>query len=205
MRVLFFDTETTGLPIWREPSSHPDQPHIVDLACELRDDATGDLIAEMDCIINPGVPIPAATSAIHGITDEIAQRDGRDPKDALREFFGLVDQADTIVAHGVDFDTRLVRIASFRLWKKEWVSPVPTFCTMKSMTSICRLPSANGRGGYKWPKLTEAIRHVFGEEMPDAHRAKPDMVACRRLYFHLHPAKDAPPPVEAADYEGDGH
>lgn len=192
MRILFFDTETTGLPLWREPSSHPDQPHIVDLACELRDGNTAELIASLDCIINPGVPISAEAAAIHGITDEIAAAEGRDPKDAMREFFSLVDKAETIVAHNVDFDTRLVRIATFRLWNREWISPVPTFCTMKAMTNLCRIPAANGRRGYKWPKLSEAIAHVFGEELPDAHRARPDMQACRRLYFHLHPATNIP-------------
>ncbi len=188
MRVLFFDTETTGLPLWREPSSHPGQPHIVDLACELRDSDTMELIAELECIINPGVPISPEAAAIHGITDEIAAAEGRDPKEALRDFFALVDQAETIVAHNVDFDQRLVRIATQRLWAREWTPPVPTFCTMKALTNVCRIPAANGRRGYKWPKLSEAIAHVFGEELEDAHRAKPDMLACQRIYFHLHPA-----------------
>ena len=199
MKVLIFDTETTGLPLWREPSSHPGQPHIVDLACELRDGDTMELIGELDCVINPGVPISPEAAAIHGITDEIAVAEGREPKEALRDFFALVDQADKIVAHNIDFDARMVRIAAFRLWNREWVAPVPTFCTMKAMTDVCRIPAANGRRGYKWPKLTEAIRHVFGEELPDAHRARPDMLACRRIYFHLHPAANAPAPEVPAD------
>lgn len=186
MRVLFFDTETTGLPLWREPSSHPGQPHIVDLSCELRDDETMELIGSMDCIINPGVPISPEVAAIHGITDEIA-RGGREPKDALTEFFALVDQAEKIVGHNIDFDTRMIRIQAARIWSKDWVAPVPTFCTMKALTNVCRIPSPNGRSGFKWPKLTEAIKHLFGEDMPDAHRAKPDMLACQRIYFHLHP------------------
>ena len=32
MRLLMFDTETTGLPLWKDPSDHPDQPHLVQLA-----------------------------------------------------------------------------------------------------------------------------------------------------------------------------
>lgn len=189
MNLLFFDTETTGLPLWREPSSHPDQPHVVDIACELRDSDTMELLGELSCIINPGVPIPPEVAAIHGITDDIAAAEGRDPKEAFRDFFALVDRADTIVAHNIDFDTRLVRIATFRLWDREWVSPVPTFCTMKALTEVCRIPKPSGMRGWKWPKLSEAIAHVFGEDLPDAHRAKPDMEACRRLYFHLHPIK----------------
>ena len=188
MKILFLDTESTGLPLWREPSSDPRQPHIVDLACELRDSDTMELLGELDCIINPGVPIPPEVSAIHGITDEIA-RGGRDPTDALTDFFALVDQADKIVAHNVDFDTRMVRIQAQRIWNREWVAPVPTFCTMRATTNLCRIPKANGRGprDYKWPKLTEALKFLFDEELPDAHRAKPDMIACRRIYFHLNP------------------
>lgn len=33
--VLFYDTETNGLPLWSEPSEHPDQPHITQLAAEI--------------------------------------------------------------------------------------------------------------------------------------------------------------------------
>lgn len=194
MRVLFFDTETTGLPLWREPSWNPNQPHIVDIAAELWDDETMTMIGELDSLINPGVPIPPETSAIHGITDEMVQADGRPAKDVLREFFALVDQAELIVAHSIDFDARLVRIASQRLWNKEWVSPVPTFCTMKATTDLCKIPKANGMRGWKWPKLTEALMHIFGEELDDAHRAKPDMIGCRRIYFHLNPPKIGPAP-----------
>jgi len=195
MNILFFDTETTGLPLWREPSSHPDQPHIVDIAAELVSDETGDVLAAVNLIINPGVPISAEVAAIHGITDEIATEQGVTPEDALRQFFGLVERADLIVAHNIDFDQRLVRIAAQRLWRKEWTPPVQTFCTMKALTDVCRIPKANGMKGWKWPKLSEAISHLFGEELPDAHRAQPDMLACKRIYFHLRPIKVAPSPV----------
>ena len=55
MITLLFDTETTGLPIWKEPSDSPDQPHIVDIACDLWDTETKERIDTFDAIINPGV------------------------------------------------------------------------------------------------------------------------------------------------------
>ena len=73
MNTLIFDTETTGLPNWGEPSDHPSQPHIVDIACSLFDPA-GCEIERFDAIINPGVEIPVEASNIHGITTEIAQQ-----------------------------------------------------------------------------------------------------------------------------------
>ena len=35
--AIFYDTETTGIPLFSEPSEHPGQPHIVQLAACLVD------------------------------------------------------------------------------------------------------------------------------------------------------------------------
>lgn len=35
MKVLFYDTETSGMPLFDQPSSDPRQPHIVQLAAAL--------------------------------------------------------------------------------------------------------------------------------------------------------------------------
>jgi len=37
----------------------------------------------------------------------------------------------------------------------------------------------------KSPKLEECIKHFFGEELPGAHDAMIDVIACRRIYFHM--------------------
>ncbi|WP_182340872.1 hypothetical protein [Comamonas koreensis] len=57
--ALAYDTETTGLPLFKEPSEHPDQPHIVQLGAILVDLNTRTTIASMDVIIRPdGWTIP---------------------------------------------------------------------------------------------------------------------------------------------------
>lgn len=186
MNVLIFDTETTGLPIWREPSDHPDQPYVVDIACDLWG-GPDLLIDSYDAIINPGVEIPADVAEIHGITTERAIAEGIAMADALDRFMALVGQADLIVGHNVSFDIRMMRIEAARHRGEKWDNPLPTFCTMRKSTNHCQILSSKPRhqNDWKWPNLGEAIRHFFDEELEDAHRARPDVDASRRIYFHL--------------------
>ena len=186
MNVLIFDTETTGLPIWREPSDHPDQPHIVDIACDLWA-GPGELIEQYDAIINPGVEIPDELAALHGITTERAIAEGVAMAEALERFFDLVSRADLIVGHNISFDIRMVRIEAARRLGEKWDNPLPTFCTMRKSTNQCQILSAKPRHerDWKWPNLTEAVRHFFDEDLENAHRARPDVDAAARIYFHL--------------------
>ena len=184
MFALVFDTETTGLPLWREPSDNPGQPHIVDLSAELWD---GDVLIEnLDCVINPGVPIPPEMTAIHGITDEMAAQ-GMSKSDAVSAFMKMVAKADVIVGHNVSFDIRMMRIEAARVLGEKWEPVQPTFCTMRKSTNHCKIISERARHpeDWKWPKLGEAMKHFFDEDFADAHRAKPDCEAARRIYFHL--------------------
>lgn len=183
--VLIYDTETTGLPIWKEPSDDPAQPHIVEIACELW--VGGELADEFHAIVNPGVPIPPEVSELHGITDEVAAEKGILPSEALTRFMALADRAEFIVGHNVSFDVRMMRITAARVLGEKWDNPLPTFCTMRSSTNVCQILSPNPRHpkDWKWPQLKECVSHFFGEEMPDAHSAKADCEAARRVFFHL--------------------
>lgn len=185
MHILFFDTETTGLPLWKEPSDHPDQPHIVDLACELW---LGDQMAEaLDVIVNPGVEIPEDVAAIHGITTERAIAEGIAKAEAVERFHDLVKRADLLVGHNVSFDIRMMRIETARVTGEKWDNPLPTFCTMRKATNHCKIEKAKARfsGDWKWPNLGEAFLHFTGEPFEDAHRAAPDCAAARRIYFTM--------------------
>lgn len=183
---LVFDTETTGLPLWKDPSDDPRQPHIVDLACSLFDEA-GLEVGRYDTIINPGVPIPDEVARIHGITDEIAQEHGVEPAEAFNNFLPLLDRASVIIGHNVSFDIRLTRILGARVTGEKWECNVPTFCTMRKTTNICKVlgPKSRHPQDWKWPTLIEATRHFFGEDHANAHRARADCDASARIFFHL--------------------
>jgi len=68
-----------------------------------------------------------------------------------------------------------------------------SFCTMKAMTGVCKLPGMYD--DYKWPKLTEAYRHCYGKEMEGAHDALADVRGCAEVYRWLVAQKKAEVPA----------
>lgn len=189
MTILFFDTETSGLPIKGLPFDHPAQPKIVQLAAILTQD-TGEEISSFNVIIDNGVDIPTAASQIHGITTDMALWLGIKPKAAAYLFNRYLDVADLIVAHNIKFDLQMLElqgIVGFPLKHSK-------FCTMDATRDICQLPPtekmvAAGFGGYKAPKMSEAYAHFFGKEFDNAHNAMADVTACKEVFFKLEAMK----------------
>jgi DNA polymerase-3 subunit epsilon len=69
--ILGYDTETTGLPLWHNPSDDPRQPHLIQLAMILFD-MEGREVARWANLVKPGpdaVQAPEAFAA-HGISLE---------------------------------------------------------------------------------------------------------------------------------------
>lgn len=189
--ILFFDTETTGLPDWKKPSGGESQPHIVELAAILADEATEEVITMLDVIIYPeGWVIPEEMTEIHGISHEKALKVGIPEKTAVGCFFDLWESAGKCkrVAHNRTFDQRIMRIAAKRYLSEDkieaWADKDGFECTMLQAKPIMKLPP-KGRYGYKNPKLEDAYKFFTGREANQEHRAMSDTVLCMELYFAM--------------------
>jgi DNA polymerase-3 subunit epsilon len=202
--ILFYDTETNGLPLWREPSNHPGQPHITQLAAELFDADSGRTLAFMDVLIHPDEwTIPGDLQKLTGITNELVSRFGHPLKDALSMFMQMWCESDLRVAHNESFDQRMIRIEAARVlnerhgfhedWKRGEV-----FCTQANSVAILNLPPtpkmlAAGFNKPKSPNLGEAYEFFTGKKLEGAHNAAADLAACKAVYFGIldHRAKAA--------------
>jgi DNA polymerase III epsilon subunit-like protein len=182
-RVLFYDTETTGLPIWKAGPDHPDQPHIVQLAGMLMEPDRS-MAGFVNVIIKPdGFEIPPEASDIHGITQDQAEAEGIPLWRAMWMFERLLGMADLRVAHNVDFDDLLLSAAYHRLGlTRELLNDRPSYCTKEATTPILELP---GPYGFKWPKLSEAYEYYFDKEIQGAHDAMVDLKACADIYYAI--------------------
>jgi len=203
MKAVFSDTETTGLPLFSEPSEDPRQPHLVQLAALLVELETREVLETIDFTIKPdGWEIPDDVAKIHGITTEIAMQTGIPEADALDAFLKMW-AGQPRVAHNEQFDARIIRIAMMRYPQVcGWTSPdawkmAPAQCTQRLATPILKLPptermKATGFGGkHKTANLREAYQFFMGRELVGAHSAIGDARGCMDVYHAIRARKAA--------------
>jgi len=191
---LIFDTETTGLPLdWSKPSTDLENwPRIVQLSWMLIDD-DGRELSVNDFIIKPnGFEIPEKSSAIHGITTDIANNSGIEISRVLMKFKGDLALAETLVAHNIKFDisvlkAELRRDSSFDNRINlgvclQYLGEMKKSDTMMASIDLCALP---GPYGFKWPKLDELHDKLFGSSFDGAHNALFDTRACAKCFVEL--------------------
>lgn len=178
---LFYDTETTNLPLWSTPSEDPAQPHMVQISASLVDMESRKAVAGIDFTIKPdGWVIPDETIAIHGVTNEFANRVGISESFALDAFMRLYENADVRIGHEESFDARIIRIAQFRFGTIDEVAD-----EFKAAPAQCTLKLAQAIMGGKKPTLTEAHKYFTGFEFANAHSARADVDATIRVYWAI--------------------
>jgi DNA polymerase III epsilon subunit-like protein len=195
MYLLFFDLETTGLPIRESFNVYPnykelkyyDSSRVISLAFYLYDDKQH-LLSKSYNIIYPDFEVK--NSEIHKITENIAKTEGIRWNDIIEVIDTYISKADFLVGHNVDFDINVLASELFRrnypqladkLLKKKKV------CTMTIGKNITRIN--NGYKEFKFPKLSELYQHLFNEEMKDAHNAAADVENTIKCYFRMNSKK----------------
>ena len=183
MSIIFFDTETTGLPLnYDAPCTDVDNwPRLVQLAWVMDAD-DGPSISAGNCLIRPeGFEIHERASLVHGITTERALASGVNIKEALGIFLRCVKASSLIVGHSVAFDISVVGAECVRVGAPyEWGKP--SYCTMLRAIDHCAIPSPYG---LKWPKLQELHSKLFGCEFDNAHNAMSDVTAAAKCYWEM--------------------
>lgn len=194
--ILFYDTETSGFPLWDQPSDDPRQPHIVQMAGILANADTREEISSFDLIALPaGWTIPQDVAEIHGVTTDFALTVGVSEKLLVANLMHLWQASSRRVAHNESFDARMVRIGIKRFsvgspeTPDEWKNGEAE-CTASMSTPILDLPPteamrATGRNFPKKPKLTEAYEFFFGKPLEGAHSAMADARACMEVYWAI--------------------
>ena len=184
--IIFCDTETTGLPDFNQRARWPGQPHIVQIAALICDEA-GNILETYEAIAKPdGWAIPPELTAIHGISNEHALKVGIPEKEILVKVLAMIRASNLLCAYNVTFDKFIVRIGLRRYDlmtddDDQWWKSLPTYCAMRAMIDVVnKEPKIRGR--YCYPKLMESYRHAFGKGFEGAHGAMADLQATLELF-----------------------
>jgi DNA polymerase-3 subunit alpha len=178
--VLFFDTETTGIP---DRSAKWDvdfasYPHVVQLAwmhgCKVENH-----------IIRPdGWEIPQETVDVHGITTEYAFEHGEPFAAVVDMFIQDCHDAGLICGHNIHFDTSIIKANILRELGREYYDANDVesalykgkrIDTMRPTMKWVDARMSNGR--LKFPNLTELYSRCFPGESFPAHDALEDVKA----------------------------
>jgi DNA polymerase-3 subunit alpha len=200
---LIFDLETTGLPEKKEPgkfaseycdyrdNSKYDSARIVQIAWQLVD-AKGAELSRHNYIICRKSPdltkFDICNARFHGITNEIADKNGIQFVDAIRVFAKDLSKCDMIIAHNIQFDynvlmNHLHRFGIFDILKQ--FEKKKQYCTMMQSVNVVKLPLSWTGRFYKTPSLAELYIFYFNEMFGGAHDAQHDVEACKKCFLKL--------------------
>jgi len=186
---LCFDVETTGIPKNYKASicDSENWPRLVEIAWA-EFDVSGNLNFSKSSIVKPdGFVISPEVVCVHGITTELAEKNGRPLNKVLSDFISDAKKIDTIfIGHNISFDINIIAAELFRLGfsiddiNDDFINH-QKICTMQASTEFCGI---HARRGFKWPTLSELYLKLFGNEF-DAHHAKNDVEATAKCFFAL--------------------
>jgi len=206
MRILVFDTETTGLP--NSKIINPDTlhlwPHIVQFSYIIYDTSMNDIVETSDEIVNliDGVTVSEESTKIHGITNQICSRKGISIDLLLDNFFYHLKSADLLVGHNISFDINMLRVELLRIIygytdeveKKNNINNLHLltnfkniYCTMQESIELCDIKVTNksGKTYLKYPKLIELHKKLFDSEPNNLHNSFNDILVTLRCFMKL--------------------
>ena len=196
MKILVFDTETTGLPSDRNASIRDvtKWPHIIQLSYILYDVDMQKTLCCVDDIIklDDNVEISEKSIELHKITRSISNRKGILISEAINNFNMVLETADVVVAHNLSFDKKMIMVECVRLNTKQYFTNssgkgVKEYCSMKNSVELCKIERVNSKGEkyYKYPTLSELHNYLFGHYPENVHDSMADVLICLRCYYKM--------------------
>lgn len=158
MAAIFYDTETTGISASKD--------YIIEIAAY---DPVSDRTFE--ALINPGVPIPAEATNIHGISDAMVA-DKPSFGEVGRQFIEFCGEDAILIAHNNDaFDVHFLRS---EFGRHDIAMPEWRFIDTLKWARRYRpdLPR----------HALQFLREVYGFEANNAHRALDDVIMMHQIF-----------------------
>lgn len=197
MKILVFDTETTGLPE-RNASiyEHAKWPYIIQLSYIFYDISNNITVIRDNYVnISDSIEISDESFSKHGISRDIINTQGIHIKIALNEFNKFVNISDIVIGHNISFDKRMIFVECIRNHIQQKFTKFdnnkkilkPEYCTMKNTLDFCDLHYTRKTGKImkKNPTLSELYNKLFPEAVlpENLHNSIIDVAVTIRCYM----------------------
>ena len=195
MKILIFDTETTGLPQERDASILSTElwPYILQLAYIFYYTSNDNVIEYNNFLINikDEVFISPKSISIHKITRKACNENGINIKIILNKFNKLLLNADLLIGHNLQFDKNMIIVECLRNHINHNFNPknipIQSYCTMNNSKILCNITriDKHGKTFIKYPKLLELYNHFFNDNPNNLHNAMADVVITLICYYKM--------------------
>lgn len=199
MKLLVFDTETSGLP---QKGANFDNlnkyPYILQISYIFYDTSNENIVIKDHYIdVGDDVIISPESYKIHKITKQYLNENGKSIIYVLREFNEFVDKADIVIGHNINFDKNMITIECLRnnvvnkfiTYKNNVKFNKLLYCTMYKSKNICKILKydKNNKPYFKNPKLIELYQFLYPEkELPkDLHNSIVDVLLTFKCYMKI--------------------
>ena len=168
--LTVFDLETTGLDV---------KTSRIVTATVATLDPGGEVTELREWLVNPGIEIPEAASNVHGVTTEMEQRDGLDPRTAVAEIIELLSQKNKempLVAFNAPYDFSILKWEAER-YLLSALDPNPVIDPLVIDKQVDRYRKGKRNLG--------VMSEHYGIRLEDAHNSTADAVAAGKIAQHL--------------------
>jgi len=197
MKILVFDTETTGLPENNASIYNFNQwPYIIQLSYIFYDMSNNNVIIKDNYIkIDSNIEITEGSFNIHKISREFLDLNGKHIIPTLNEFNKYLKLCDIVVGHNISFDKRMIFVESLRnkvqqnftTYENNKKITKMEYCTMKNTTAYCNIIALTktNKTYVKQPRLIELYSMLFPETpIPkELHNSLVDILCTLRCYI----------------------
>jgi DNA polymerase III epsilon subunit-like protein len=219
---MIFDTETTGLIPKIDLSYNWEEvdistfPYILQLSFVTINESTHQIQGVYDELIKlpEGFVIDPFVTSIHGITNEMINKKGRDSEAQIDIVMKNYIQSKKLIGHNVSFDITMLLVAIIRILQKyknmddeydtetadkmsKWMGYYENLyvswrykyeCTMKPNVKLCNIwvnRKNSEKMFLKFPKLAELHYVLFHSNVKSLHNSLTDVFVCLRCYYFI--------------------
>ena len=177
-RILFVDTETTGISLdmnlsYRNIDNWPSIKQIAWIICK----KDGTFVTRQNYAIAEDNTSPAVNSPNY-VSKTIMPI-----HEILKFFMAALDSCDVIVGHNIEYDVNVILSELHRYgYDTSRLSSMQQFCTMKNSIDICGFDTSHGD---RYPKLQELYSKLFHHPFNNAHDAFCDIQATAECFWEF--------------------